>query len=54
MKNLFKTKTFWAGVGSIATGINFFVHGNVPDGIQLILSGFSFIFVRHSISKHEY
>lgn len=53
MKNLFKTKTFWAGVGSIATGIHLFTHGNTTDGIQLILSGFSFIFVRHTLTKQN-
>jgi hypothetical protein len=53
MKKLIKSKTFWAGVGSIATGVNFFVQGNIPDGIQLILSGFSFIFVRQSLMKKD-
>jgi hypothetical protein len=53
MKNLFKTKTFWAGVGSIATGVHFVTHGNITDGIQLIISGFSFIFVRHTLTKQN-
>jgi hypothetical protein len=53
MRNLFKTKTFWTGLVSVATGINLFTHGNQTDGIQLILSGFSFIFVRHSMLKKD-
>jgi hypothetical protein len=53
MKQLFKTKTFWSGIISIATGVNFLTHGNQSEGIQLILSGFSFIFVRHTLIKKD-
>jgi len=47
--NLFTTKTFWAGIASIATGIGFAFGGDVPQGVQMVITGFVAIFLRDSI-----
>ncbi len=50
-KSLLKRKTFWAGLGSIATGIGMIVVGQVPEGIQMIGGGVLAIFMRDGIEK---
>jgi len=50
-KTIFKTKSFWAGVGSIASGIGVIYAGSVPEGIQLIVAGITAIFLRDAIAK---
>lgn len=52
MKNLFKSKTFWTGAGSVVTGVGFIVTGNKPEGLQLIFSGLGIIFLRKAINKN--
>ena len=51
MKNIIKTKTFWAGAGSIITGIGMIIIGDKTTGLQLLFTGFSTIFMRSAINK---
>ena len=53
IKYMFKSKTFWTGLGSIATGVGFIIIGNTAEGIQLIFSGASIIFLRHAMYNAE-
>jgi len=55
MLTLLKTKTTWAGIVSIVTGVGMLITGkgeNTAEAIQLILGGFGMIFIRHSIAKN--
>jgi hypothetical protein len=49
MKNLFRTKTFWAGIGAIATGVGLILAGNVPEGVNSIATGVMAILLRDGI-----
>ena len=52
---MFKSKTFWTGVGSIVGGIQGMVTGT-PDmntSVMLIVAGFMAIFLRQGIQKAE-
>lgn len=51
MKNIFKTKTFWTGAGSVVTGIGLIVTGNKAEGLQMIFTGFGMIFLRRAINR---
>lgn len=50
---MFKSKTFWTGVGSVVTGVGFIITGNKAEGIQLIFSGFGIIFLRKAVEKNK-
>lgn len=49
MRRLLKSKTFWTGVGFVVYGGTQFLQGE--NGIESILQGLGFIFVRHGIQK---
>ena len=49
--NIFKTKTFWSGVASVFTGIGLMVAGEIPVGINAVVSGVLAICVRDGIAK---
>jgi hypothetical protein len=49
--SLLTTKSFWAGLASIATGIGLIIEGQVPEGIQLIIAGIITITLRDAIAK---
>ena len=49
MRKLLKSKTFWSGIGMIVYGGTQFAQGD--NGIESILQGLGFIFVRHGIQK---
>ncbi len=51
MKELLRSKSFWTGVASIATGIGLLINKNYPEGIQTIILGLSTIFIREGIRK---
>lgn len=51
MKQIFKTKTVWAGIGSIIIGIGTILTGGITDGTQLIMGGLVAIFLRDAIQK---
>ena len=51
MKKLLKTKTFWGGLAAIATGCGLVLAGDVPQGVNAIVSGLLAIFVRDGIRK---
>lgn len=52
MKNLFKTKTFYAGLGQIIAGIGVLITGGTPaEAIIAISTGFGTIFMRHAVNK---
>lgn len=51
MKNLFKTKTFWAGLASIATGAGLLITGDKTNGFILISQGLGQIFLRNALLK---
>jgi hypothetical protein len=51
MKNLFKTKTFWAGLASIATGAGLLITGDKVNGLIFISQGLGQIFLRSALLK---
>jgi len=51
MTNLLKTKTFWGGLAAIATGIGLVFTGNVPEGVNAIVTGLLAIFIRDGVRK---
>lgn len=51
MKRLWKTKTFWGGIASIATGIGLVWAGDIPQGVTAIMFGIQSIFIRDAIAK---
>lgn len=53
MKNLIKTKTFWAGLASLITGAGLIITGDKTNGFILISQGLGQIFVRHAIFKNN-
>lgn len=53
MKKLIFTKTFWAGAGSVITGVGLIAIGNKSEGLQMIFSGFGMIFLRSAINKNK-
>jgi len=48
-KKLIRSKTFWTGVSSVATGVVLIVNGKTDTGIEMIVGGFAVIFVRNAI-----
>jgi len=50
-KKLIKTKSFWAGVAGVASGVGLIIAGNVANGVQTIIGGIAVIFLRDAISK---
>lgn len=53
MKNLFKTKTFWAGLASIATGAGLIITGDKTNGLIFISQGLGQIFLRNALLKNN-
>jgi hypothetical protein len=51
MENLLTTKTFWGGVAAIATGVGLVLTGNVPEGINAIVTGLLAILMRDGVRK---
>ena len=49
--NLLKTKTFWTGLVTVATGIILVVYENKEQGLQTILGGLGLIFLRQGLVK---
>jgi hypothetical protein len=52
-RSLFKTKTFWAGLASIMTGIGLIVNGELATGLELVAGGIVAITLRDGIRKAE-
>ncbi|MFP4379464.1 MAG: hypothetical protein ACLFUS_03090 [Candidatus Sumerlaeia bacterium] len=50
---LVQTKTFWGGIAAIATGVGMIVTGDLPQGINTVVTGFMAILVRDGIRKVE-
>ncbi len=50
---MLKTKTFWSGIASIATGAGLIFSGEKSEGIQLIILGVLAITGRDAIRKIE-
>jgi len=48
---LVRTKTFYAGLALIVTGVGLLVTGEQAEGIQTIGAGITTIFVRDAITK---
>lgn len=49
---IWKTKTFWVGVGLVISGIGKGIGaGDWNDGVNDILTGLGFIFLRQAIEK---
>ncbi len=48
---LWKTKTFWGGLGTIVTGAGMIALGNKIEGVQTIIVGVLAIFGRDAVSK---
>lgn len=51
MKELMKSKTFWAGVASVFSGAAMILSGNNDAGMQLVATGLIAIFLRNGINK---
>lgn len=49
---LLRTKTFWSGVGSIATGIGIVISGDTAQGAALIVMGILAICGRDAIETN--
>ena len=50
-RNTLKSKSFWAGLAMVVSGIGMLVMGQPAEGIQTIAGGVITIFVRDAISK---
>ena len=52
-KEMFKSKTFWTGIGMIGSGASGYFVGEVGIGaaLQTVLTGLAFIFLRDSMVK---
>jgi len=50
-KRLFRSKTFWTGLGTIALGVYNITKGDVDTGVQLISTGAGMIFIRDAVSN---
>jgi len=50
-QNLLKTKTFWGGIAAIVTGVGLIVAGDVPSGINAIITGVVAVFIRDGVAK---
>lgn len=53
MKNLFKTKTFWAGLASLVTGAGLIITGDKTNGLIFLSQGIGQIFMRHALLKNN-
>lgn len=51
LKALLRTKTFWTGIGTIASGIVMLVNGDTLAGVQTIAGGVAMITVRDALVK---
>lgn len=51
IKELLKSKTFWTGVATVATGAAMCAGGAETEGIQTILGGLAAIFLRDAVRK---
>lgn len=50
-KETFLSKTFWAGIAGIATGIGMITQGAVVEGVQTITVAVLAIFGRDAVAK---
>lgn len=48
-----KTKSFWTGIASIATGISLIIAGNIPEGALAVVGGIGLIANRDAQAKVE-
>ncbi len=53
MKELITTKSFWAGLVTVVTGIGMVVMKDYANGAQTILGGLTAMFLRHAVAKTE-
>lgn len=51
MKNIFKSKTFWTGAGSVVSGVGFIIIGDKATGLQMVFTGLGMIFLRRAINR---
>lgn len=49
-KTLAKSKTFWGGLAAIATGVGLVVTGQIPEGVNAIVTGILAVFIRDAIN----
>lgn len=48
---LVKSKTFWAGLASVATGVGLIINGDMTAGIPAIIIGIQSVLLRDAIAK---
>jgi len=48
---MWKSKTFWTGLGAVGFGVTLIVGGDTEAGMQTILGGLGMIFLRQGIAK---
>lgn len=53
IKDLFRSKTFWTGLAMVGYGAFHIATGNYDEGIQSVLNGLAFIFLRSAIGKEK-
>lgn len=52
IKKLIRTKSFWTGIASIATGMSMVFNDRAEVGIQTIIMGLAVIFARDALAKN--
>lgn len=50
MKPLYKSKTFWTGIGLVGYGVFQIVQGDQEQGIHSIMEGLGLIFLRSAVN----
>jgi hypothetical protein len=53
MRKLIRSRTFWAGVAAIATGIVMIYDGELKEGVAIIFGGLGMIFMRDALPEKE-
>lgn len=51
MRDIWKTKTFWTGLGAVAFGVVLIAQGQTAEGIQTVIGGVGMIFLRAGINR---
>ena len=53
MRKLIRSRTFWAGVAAIATGVVMIYDGELKEGVAIIFGGLGMIFMRDALPEKE-
>jgi len=50
---MWKSKTFWTGIGTVGYGVYLITAGDTGVGVQTVLGGLGIIFLRSGIDKSK-